>query len=247
MVVAKKCDPKNGMKCDAVKYDLEQVLGHHQMSTETRFDQVRLQNTESELGKERLAYLANQEQLNKKSEELRKITAQTAATTRLNELTALRGADGTTALTPDQDKEVATVTKQIGDANALMATRSQANREKDVADLKVANRKLLANISELEETKRRIEGQLLASNGDTKKDALSVYGSFNGRAAGTANGADLGVGKVFSTGIAAQNMSQGVAEAARTAAAAECLKEAAKLLGDNAAEELRQAALAKCS
>lgn len=57
---------------------------------------------------------------------------------------------------------------------------------------------------------------------DNKRDALSVYGQFDGRtdASGKERAANLAVGRVFSTGIAAQNVSH----AARTIAHTDCVK-----------------------
>ena len=51
---------------------------------------------------------------------------------------------------------------------------------------------------------------------DVKRDAMSVYGQFNGTgsASGADRGAGLSVGKIFSTGVAAQNVSHGVHAAA---------------------------------
>lgn len=69
---------------------------------------------------------------------------------------------------------------------------------------------------------------------DVKDDALSVFGSFNGNAtasagtptAGANADAGLNLGKVFSTGVASQNITQGIGAAARANALAQCLTEA---------------------
>ncbi|MDO9487358.1 MAG: hypothetical protein Q7J32_03215 [Sphingomonadaceae bacterium] len=58
---------------------------------------------------------------------------------------------------------------------------------------------------------------------DTKNDAFSVYGSFDGNAAGDKDSAGLSLGKVFSTGIAAQNLTQGIREAAHSSSKAACI------------------------
>ena len=57
---------------------------------------------------------------------------------------------------------------------------------------------------------------------DSKRDAFSVYGQFDGRtdASGKERAANLAVGRVFSTGIAAQNVSH----AARMIAYTLCVK-----------------------
>lgn len=74
---------------------------------------------------------------------------------------------------------------------------------------------------------------------DNKRDAYSVYGSFDGAAEGQGEGASLALGKVFSTGVAAQNLTQGIKQAALANSQASCLRaveEAAKQAeADNAA------------
>lgn len=54
-------------------------------------------------------------------------------------------------------------------------------------------------------------------DGDRKTDALSVYGRFNGASdtgiASEQNGMKVELGKIFSTGIAAQNLTQGMSRA----------------------------------
>jgi len=74
--------------------------------------------------------------------------------------------------------------------------------------------------------------------GLTKEDALSVYGRFDSKGDAGVSAVGLSVGKVFSTGIAAQNVSEGVQNAAaRTAATlnayANCIQ-AAKAAGGDA-------------
>lgn len=60
-------------------------------------------------------------------------------------------------------------------------------------------------------------------SGDDKEDALSVFGSFNGSAKGDAKGAGLALGKSFSTGVAAQNLTQGLAGGSKQVAIAACI------------------------
>ncbi|WP_274696818.1 hypothetical protein [Aurantiacibacter sp. D1-12] len=73
--------------------------------------------------------------------------------------------------------------------------------------------------------------KLLAGFSDTdsdRSDALSVFGSFEARVGGNAGaqnsaGASLGFGKLFATGVAAQNLSVGVDDVAVARAGANCL------------------------
>ncbi len=79
--------------------------------------------------------------------------------------------------------------------------------------------------------------QDLPSECDTKRDAMSVFGQFNGDASAKGNDRSAGllVGRVFATGIAAQNVSA----AARAIAYADCANAvaASKIADDKRAAE----------
>jgi hypothetical protein len=91
---------------------------------------------------------------------------------------------------------------------------------------------------------------------DTKMDALSVYGTFSGSATGGSNGAGLTIGKSFSTGVASQNLTQGIRDSAiagaKPGAVTACIKQAettvkASDLTATQKNELMAALLRKCS
>lgn len=71
------------------------------------------------------------------------------------------------------------------------------------------------------------EQESVAAACDIKRDAFSVYGQFNGegQAKGSDKSAGLMVGRVFATGVAAQNVSS----AAQLSAVAACIAEVTKL------------------
>lgn len=73
---------------------------------------------------------------------------------------------------------------------------------------------------------------------DIKRDAMSVYGQFNGTgsASGADRGAGLAVGKIFSTGVAAQNVSNGV----HATAMRECVTAVKSTLAADATPEVQQ-------
>lgn len=70
---------------------------------------------------------------------------------------------------------------------------------------------------------------------DIKRDAMSVYGQFDGAssASGGNRSAALSVGKIFSTGVAAQNVSNGVNMAAMT----ECITAVKATMATDAKQE----------
>lgn len=66
-----------------------------------------------------------------------------------------------------------------------------------------------------------------------KRDALSVYGRFNADSAAAASSsptARLTAGKIFSTGVASQNLTEAVRKEAEAGAMAQCLDSVTKLL-----------------
>lgn len=91
-----------------------------------------------------------------------------------------------------------------------------------------------------------------ASN--VRNDALSVYGTFdsNGNAAGSAQAnAGLRLGRVFSTGLASQNLTEGERDARRAEALAQCIQAArlatANLPAGEATNTLLQQLLGGCA
>jgi hypothetical protein len=84
-----------------------------------------------------------------------------------------------------------------------------------------------------------VNGNSGSSSADTKNDALSVYGTFStNSSAGVGSAgpsASAVIGKTFSTGIAAQNLTQGLKVSAQVAAAANCLAAVHSLAADGVA------------
>jgi predicted nucleic acid-binding Zn-ribbon protein len=87
---------------------------------------------------------------------------------------------------------------------------------------------LTSSIAEATTRQNELRAMVASSRLDKKSDAYSVYGSFEGNTGGNSGGATLALGKVFSTGVAAQNLTQGIREAARDASRADCLRAAGK-------------------
>lgn len=79
-----------------------------------------------------------------------------------------------------------------------------------------------------------------AEGRDAVNDALSVYGTFNGSATGSAPpagdqggaGVGVGAGKVFSTGVASQLLAGGIARGGSARAVTECLAKAEAVAGN---------------
>lgn len=73
-----------------------------------------------------------------------------------------------------------------------------------------------------------------AINQVNRSDSYSVFGSFEAKtSAGAADGeASVGLGKIFATGVASQNISDGLSDYYRTRAVTACYEAAAKLAGN---------------
>jgi hypothetical protein len=80
------------------------------------------------------------------------------------------------------------------------------------------------------------------ANGNNSMDAFSVFGSFDGGANGGSDGGGILAGQLFSTGLAAQFLTENYGEAASLKAASECVNSVTKatsLSGTELAEVLK--------
>lgn len=133
------------------------------------------------------------------------------------------------------DAELAeTGSTNIEDEDALQRQLANLAQKKRGVDIEMGEfQKQIADLS------KRLQTGEMGERGDS----FSVYGTFKGGGQGDSSGGALTGGKVFATGIAAQNLSE-------TAAASDCLASiaflASKLEGDDIAEE-RNALLSSAS
>lgn len=113
-------------------------------------------------------------------------------------------------------------------------------RERDGADaeLKQAESRVSALRPQAEAARRQLEKI-------DRKDAYSVYGRFEGQTRVEAGFGQIGLGKIFSTGVASQHLSQGLGGYYRYLGVAACFDAANKLaasLGDKKDELLQELA-----
>ncbi len=139
----------------------------------------------------------------------------------------------------------------------LGKTRKAVKNEKEKA-LKTYNNSYQADqaaLKRLSEISEKVKGALEKLASIQKRDAISVYGSFDADTAATAakgalsndgsNGVSVKVGKVFSTGVAAQNVSEAQKIAASAVVVSACInaigEQANKVYpGDSTAEDKRK-------
>jgi hypothetical protein len=223
VAVARACAAGEA-QCDQKPYELLQVAGKNSVSDSRSADQKRIAEYKDSIRHDR----AEQDELRGKLKVAEdKIAAidtlanETAELARLQNPTALP--DGTIPL--DQAKINATK-QRIADIRGYQIGRAQIDAE--IPALKKAIAALDIEINRNYNLLGEIVSNPDSASGDDKFDAYSVFGTFEAAPQGTAEGASLSLGKVFATGIAAQNMSQG----ARAESASRCLAAADKLLAN---------------
>ena len=133
--------------------------------------------------------------------------------------------DGLVAAPVVPDPEIARLTAAVADLPAAQADKQQAD-----AALVAAQTSLDTAYVDFATQPQALTDTLTHQPTMIGKraDALSVFGSFNADASAKATdtGAGIKLGKSFSTGIAAQLLTEGLKQAASSAAANECLKTA---------------------
>lgn len=169
--------------------------------------QAALVRTESALKKNKVdveRFKARQEQL--KAEQA-KHTAATSAETKKS-----------------VDEELADLAKRIG-------TESDAVNKGEA--LRAAQLERAREAQALASTRLAEAQSAIAGLRTDKRDALSVYGRFNAQGVGAAASsatATLTAGKIFSTGVASQNLTEAVRKEAEAMATAGCLVQLGKLI-----------------
>lgn len=114
-----------------------------------------------------------------------------------------------------------TALKKINDATVgLKHANSELTKAKD--DLENLAAKYGVELNE----RREVQGKY------DKKDAYSVYGSFDSRNSGSSEGASNDLGKVFSTGVAAQTLADAELVKANVRNTTSCLKELSNILSN---------------
>ncbi len=208
VAVAKYCYKATAEQCQKTIYAMQLISGGKRDEIESLPIEKRI----AEINKE-LEYVINQ---------------QRPEITRLGELRALislsEAVDAAnvelTKLGPPADNESVEVQSRRADLSETVALRQtglnveQARAE--VAQLEKLQLAHSARISTLREEQGQLTKQLGSNRNRKRDDAFSVYGKFNGNAGGHGQGASLTAGKVFATGVAAQNLTE-------FATTAECL------------------------
>lgn len=113
-------------------------------------------------------------------------------------------------------------------------------KEKYRADAEKAVKEAKEEVERASLAFNQAKEQLAKSLFESQRDAMSVFGSFDSSSSGSTNNVSVGFGKVFSTGVAAQNISKSLAVATIRAS---CIK----VLQDVTDATLRVALMKECT
>lgn len=202
VAVAKYCYKATEEQCQNAIYEMELVTGKKIDAVENSPLQRRLDELNGHLERlvgeqktdsERLASLRSQ------------IAVADAATAAKRELDELGTASDDEA--PERQSVRATLNAKIEQRRA-QADFNVANARQVAAQIEAKESALTAKAATYRQEQARLLSQLERNSNSDRYDAYSVFGKFTGNASGTEEGAGLTAGKVFATGIAAQNLTE---------------------------------------
>lgn len=248
--VSKHCESATPGNCPADTFGMKDVRGNATVKNSVPPDAAHIQN---------LTDAYSVAQAKQKDFQLALTAAQTKQSADQQLVTAAAAADNLVA-TDQTNATAADAAAVKAPSDATLAANSKAANDKLAADKNAADtaRAKASGINTAADAQAVTDAQLNLTNGskttndalkavqdafggvtnvaDDKGDALSVYGSFNDNSNGSQTGASLTLGKVFSTGVAAQNVSL-AANANSTAACLSNAVTAANLVSDASAKQ----------
>lgn len=242
VAVAKKCPA--GHNCALVNYNIEVIKGDNKLSGQGVVDSQLLLQYGAAITAADRKITETSSAISVKQGQLASLDALPDRLKRQAELSATVDAAGAPIVRPGPEIEEKTkLDVEIAELQKLQSQR--ATLQQDIVNLRGLNTDTAEARAEAQAAQRDLLARKDIRTGDDKVDALSVYGSFNGNASGEAKGAGLKLGKVFSTGIAAQNLSQGIRNSAHIEATARCLETARALIGTTVVDAALLTAVAR--
>lgn len=233
VAVARPCEDRQPASCTDLSYGVQLIAGGNKESNgtaPTADELTRAERIYDDARNERAAANGRFELARKAADDARALKAD-ARTSREAATQALGATPADDALAQQDAKakaDEAAVTYEAAARVAAEAETTRANAEASYTQ--AANTEAVAKGAV-----ETIRNALIGSSTDDKNDALSVFGSFDGDAGTTTKSnevtAGLTLGKVFSTGVAAQNLTQGMGDSAALTAASNCLKSGTELIG----------------
>lgn len=200
VAVAKYCYKASAAQCQDMIYRMEVVLGDKKDSLASLPIEMRLRSNETE-------YSDLDRQRSVIADRIRGIEASQAkfedAQNAQTELSALAA--------PVVGEPV-----ELGQRRSALAARIAASpggfdavqANKELGQLSAQRQQIEARMTAIQADSQSQAAKLGADSNHGRRDALSIYGKFDGSTTGGANGGSLTAGKIFATGVAAQNLTE---------------------------------------
>lgn len=199
VAVAKYCYKASKAQCQNMIYEMEVITGSKLDASSSQPVQKRLDEIRRELNSLIADQRADTDRVAiHKSQIASALTADEAD----QELTSIGN------VTAETTEELERRSALIRAANSRPTNFDLAGAQLEVARLEQAQLARAARINALQTEGSQLSPQLDRDSNSRRGDALSVYGKFNGAATGKSQGAGLTAGKVFATGVAAQNLTE---------------------------------------
>lgn len=200
VAVAKFCYKARGAECQNAIYQMALIQGGKEDVVENGPVQSRLEEIAATLNK------LNQDQA-RETEQLANLRAKVAVAEAAQSAQDELDNMGTASV---QDTPEITSRRSELTAKAQSAPDgfNLGNAIQQTAALENTRTERTQKIETFLEERKSLTTQLESNSASGRTDAFSVYGRFSGQANGTGQGASLTAGKVFATGIAAQNLTE---------------------------------------
>jgi hypothetical protein len=245
VAVAKNCPQMEARDCTNLIYQLIRISGKNDVGNEDTLDRQRIDDLRKEVAEHSAQIEQVSRDIERDEEQLGEIARAGEERAALStEIQTIDTVVGTGTPTAEQSARKAGISARI------KAIDDAAGKRPEIEGRLVSNKALRdqqsASLARDQARLGRLEAERNSKNTDAKEDAFSVFGSFDGNASGSEDDAGIGVGKIFSTGVASQNLTQGMKEGVVLALRGKCMKtmqEAANMLtGDKRAELLMKIA-----
>jgi hypothetical protein len=200
VAVAKYCYKATEELCQKAIYEMQLVTGTKIDAVENSPLQRRLDELNGDMERLIGEQKTDSERLASLRSQIAVADAATAAERELDEL-----GTGSADEAPERQSVRATLMAKIEQRPAKF---NVTNARQEAAQIEAKESARNAKAATYRQEQAQLSSQLDRNSNSQRLDAYSVYGKFNGNASGNTQGAGLTAGKVFATGIAAQNLTE---------------------------------------
>lgn len=200
VAVAKACYRGTGTNCENAIYQLQTIQGKKGDAIVSSPIQRRIEELSDQITNLSEAQTDDSSTLSTLDAQLKAYNEAEAAQDQLNSLVGSEGVEE----------------GRLEELRSRVAQRPAINRTEVQGRVTTLKRDIPARqqrIDDLLGLRAQLSAQMGADSNSTRDDSYSIYGKFSGGGGGNAQGGTLTAGKVFATGIAAQNLTEGSATA----------------------------------